>query len=130
MKQCVCVVIGLTFLWVSSMDLFGQQLPIMKKQPWLGFFSGYERRDFHFGIYNDGECALFLMKSRKVRASMTKTVKIYPEVYVENEKGERSYKRLKEHEGFSTQLKPGLDHEKVSFTAETTGDAKVEISIQ
>ena len=130
MKQCVCVVIGLTSLWVGSMNLFGQQLPIMKKQPWLGFFSGYERRDFHFGVYNDGECALFLMKSRKVRASMTKTVKIYPELYVENEEGERSNKRLKEHEGFLTQLEPGLDHKKVSFTAETTGDAKVEILIQ
>lgn len=61
---------------------------------------------------------------------MTRTIKVYTEVLVEDAQGKLSSKRLKEDEGFSTELKAGFDHEEVKYQAETTGDAKVEIIIK
>lgn len=107
-----------------------QKLPTMQEQKWLGFLSGYEQRNFQFGVGTNGQCELFLMKNRKQRASHTKTVKIYPEVVVEAANGKRYTKRLKGDEGLSTQVKPGLGHEEVTYTAETAGDAKVQVSVK
>ncbi|MFK7910455.1 MAG: hypothetical protein AB8F34_07605 [Akkermansiaceae bacterium] len=119
------LLIGLTIAPLSA-----QRMPGMQQQRWLGYLSGYERRDFHFGVATDGQCLLYLMKNRKERASHSKMLKIYPELIVESADGKRSSKRLKEEAGFSTKVKPGLDHEEVSFTAHTTGDAKVQITIK
>jgi len=108
-----------------------QMLPSIDDDAWLGFFSGYKRRSFEFGVNNEGQCALYLRNSRTgKRAAHTKTVKVFVEVIVENEQGKLYYKRLKKDEGFATEMKAGLDHEKVTFTAESTGDAKVEITIK
>lgn len=108
-----------------------QQLPHMQDDPWLGYFSGYKRRNFEFGVDNEGKCELYLIGAKtKQRVGHTRIIKIYTEVLVQNAAGKIYAKRLKEDEGFATEMKPGLDHEEVKFTAETTGDAKVEISVK
>lgn len=130
MKYAPIVAVVILVFGFSAQESRAQLLPSMHEKPWLGFLSGYERRDFHFGVNNEGQCELHLMKSRKERASYQKKVKIYAELVVEAEDGKRSYKRLKDDEGFATTLKPGLEHEEVTFTAETLGDAKVEVHIK
>jgi len=49
---------------------------------------------------------------------------------VESEDGKFHTKRFKDDEGFSTTIKPGLDHKEVKFMAESTGDAKVEVTVK
>lgn len=121
---------SLIALLIASGAAPAQQLPSLSKAPWLGFFSGYVRRGFEFGVNNEGACEIHLIGKNKKRVGHTRVVKIYPEVIVENDQGKRYYKRLKEDEGFATTQKAGLEHEAVKFTAESTGDAKVEVSIK
>lgn len=130
MKKFIPQIAPLFLLGLLHSPANAQLLPSMQDQPWLGYFSGYERRDFHFGVNNEGQCALYLMKTRRDRASHTKTIKIYTELMVENAQGKRFYKRLKEDEGFATKQKAGLDHKEVTFTAESSGDAKVQINVK
>jgi len=108
-----------------------QKLPGLSERGWMGVFSAYKRRGFEFVIDHEGRCALYLLtKKTKKRIGMTRTIKIYTEVLVENTQGELSVKRLKEDTGFTTDLKPGFNHEEVKYQAETTGDAKVEVIIK
>ena len=108
-----------------------QRLPSMLDQrEWLGIFSAHQRRDFQFTVDSGALCTIYLMKSRKERASHSKMVKIYTEIVVENNQGKQYSKRLKDDEVLTTTMKPGLDHEEVVYTAETTGDAKVQVMIK
>ena len=130
MKQLIQPIVLCFIVCVFSLPLKAQILPRIKEQPWIGFFSAYEQRGFHFGIHSDGQMHLYLMKSRKERAAATKTIIIYPELCVEDSRGKRSYKRLKEKDGLSTEMKAGLEDEKVTYTAETTGNARIQIDIR
>ena len=47
----------------------GNQMPVMDKEPWEGYFVGYQRRDFRFGIYANGEGHLIPLGRRRQRVS-------------------------------------------------------------
>lgn len=102
----------------------------MDEMPWTGFLSGHIRHGFEFGVNNEGECEIYLIGKGRKRVGATRKVRIYTEVVVEMPDGKRIVKRLKKNEGFWTDQKPGLKHKEVKFTAETYGDAEVEIFIQ
>lgn len=106
------------------------QLPGYDDIPWVGFFSGYERRNFHFGVNIEGQSELYILDSGKKDRVKKKTIKISAHVLEQDSNGKLTVKQLKKDAGFVTEMKPGLDHEKVSFTAESTGDAKVEVTIK
>ncbi|WP_435894500.1 hypothetical protein [Oceaniferula spumae] len=106
------------------------QLPSMSEPPWTGFFSGYQQRDYEFGINNEGVMELYLMTKKKERVGHTRTIKIYPQVLIENDQGKRFYRSLNEDEGFATEIKPSLEHKEVKFTGETKGGVKLEINVK
>lgn len=127
----VCGVWAMSATIMISSLVEAQRLPTMNDGDWWGYFSGYQRRNFEFGINNVGEMQIYLMNKRhKKRVGMTRTIKIDAEVLVVSESGNSSIKGLKNEEGFSTEMKPGLDHKEVKFTAKSIGDAKVEITMQ
>lgn len=107
-----------------------QQLPHMHELPWAGFFSGYTRHGFEFGVNNEGLSEIYLIGKDRKRIGASRKVKIYTEVIVEDKNGKRSVKRLKTDEGLVTDQQPGLKHKKINYTALCTGDAKVQVSIQ
>ncbi len=106
-------------------------LPSMDKKPWLGYFSGYQRNGFEFRVDNEGKCLIYL-KDRRARKKVghKKTIKIYTEVLVENAQGKLIARRLKNDGNFVTDQKAGLKHKEVRYTAESGGDAKVEVHIK
>lgn len=107
-----------------------QQLPSMNEVPWVGFFSGYQRRGFEFGINNEGQCELYLTKrGKKERASHSRTVRIYTEILVVHDDGKKFIKRMQE-QGLATEDKEGMRHKKVTFTMLSTGNAKVEVTVK
>lgn len=128
-KASAAGVLMVTSMLVSG-QVMAQQLPSMSEPPWTGFFSGNKQRNFEFGINNEGAMELSLMNRKKERVSHSRLIKIYPQVIVTNDDGKQFYKRLKEDEGFSTDMKPGMEHQEVKFKAEATGDAKVEIKVK
>lgn len=128
---CICAV------WVTATAILfpvavdAQRLPSMSDEPWLGFLSGYSRKNFEFGVNDEGQSEIYLLGQRnEKRVGHTRTIKIYAEVLVETAAGKFSTKKLKEEEGFATEMKAGLDHKEVKFTAESSGDAKVEITVK
>ncbi len=128
---CICAVWATAIAILFPVTVNAQRLPGMSDDPWLGYFSGYTRKNFEFGINNEGQSEIYLLGQRnKKRIGLTRTIKIYAEVHVETAPGKFSVKRFKDNEGFSTEMKPGLDHKEAKFTAETSGDAKVEITVK
>jgi len=128
---CICAVWVTAIAILFPVSVEAQRLPNMHENPWRGFFSGYERKNFEFGINYEGQSEIYLLAGRsKKRVGQTRTIKIYAEVLVETAPGKFSTKRLKEEEGFATEMKAGLDHKEVKFTAESIGDAKVEITVK
>ncbi|MBT8036828.1 MAG: hypothetical protein KJO21_04725 [Verrucomicrobiae bacterium] len=111
--------------WVSA-----GSLPIMTDHPWIGYFSGYERRGFEFGIREDGQCEVYLIASKtKKRIGMARTINIQAEVIVEDDQGRRTTQKLKKG-SLSTEMKAGADHRDVRFKAESTGGAKFEVRVE
>jgi len=102
----------------------------MSENPWTGFFSGYQQRDFEFGINDEGVMELYLMAKKKERVGHTRIIKIYPQVEIVNDQGKSFYRKLKDDEGFATAMKAGLEHKEVKFTAEAKGGVKVEITVK
>lgn len=127
-KWTAVSVLGLWLL--GSGEGFSQRLPGMNDSPWLGFFSGHQQRDFEFGVDDEGRMWLYLMGNDKERIGSSRAIKIYTEIIVEDPSGKRRSKWLKDDEGFATQQKAGLDHKEVTYTAHTTDDAKIEVTVK
>jgi hypothetical protein len=128
LKNWVILAIGLTVSLTHQVT--AASLPVMIKHPWAGFFSGYERRGFEFGIDGEGQCEIYLIASKtKQRIGRSRIIDIQAEVVIEDDQGRLTTKKLKK-DSFSTDLKPGLDHEEVSFTAISVGDAKLEVTVK
>lgn len=102
----------------------------MAEAPWGGYFSGYQRRGFHFGVNDEALCEIYLIDQQRQRVGQSRKVKIYAGVMVELEDGKRLVKALKNDVGYHSNQKPGLDHKAVKLTAMTVGEAMVEISIR
>lgn len=102
----------------------------MSDAPWGGFFSGYERRGFHFGVNDEAQCEIYLIGKDRKRIGAARKIRIYPEVLVELPDGKRITKALKNDEGYDSKQKAGLDHEQIKLTAITVGQAKVEMVIK
>ncbi|NWK54267.1 hypothetical protein HW115_01485 [Verrucomicrobiaceae bacterium N1E253] len=120
-----CVVLGLRGTAGAQ-----TRLPSMVEAPWGGYFSAYERRQFHFGVNDEAQSVLYLIGKDRKRVGETRRLRIYAEVLVETEDGKRTVKRLKNDEGYHSKLKPGLEHKEVTFSATSVGEAKVEMHIQ
>ena len=124
------LLMAISLAWLFVLPANAQRLATMNHQPWLGFFSGYVQRGFDFAVGDEGQCYLFLKTNKGERVGKDRTIKIYAEVILEMPNGERVVKRLKRDEGLSSELEPSLKHKEVTFLAESTGGAQVEINIQ
>ena len=117
-------------LLLSSGVGLSQRLPSMEDAPWLGFFSGYEQKNFDIGVDDEGRIWVYMKKSKNQRIGPTRWIKTYIEVVVESPDGERSIKSLRDDEAFETEQEKGLDHDEVKFSAMTKGGAKVEATVK
>ena len=102
----------------------GGELGLMNEKPWIGIFAGLEDRNLDFAIGGDGESELFFKKGRdRTGIHQATSVRYIVEEQIKN----RWVRRSMVDDGFETKNKPGLDQEKVSFTATYTGGTKMEI---
>lgn len=107
-----------------------QELPSMDKMPWVGYFSGHVRRGFEFAVNNEGVCDIYLIGKDRKRVGATRTIKIYPQIIMTMPNGRTQVKSLKQSGSLETSQKPGLKHEKLSYTAQISGNATVEIDLE
>lgn len=104
------------------------QLPSLPDKPWLGYFVGYERRDFRFGVKEDAEMSLECMNSRGTAMGFNKAIYFAVEV-VESYPDRQSVKRIIP-ESLTSADKPSEDPEKITFKGKVTGDAEFECVIE
>ena len=104
------------------------QLPSLPDKPWLGYFVGYERRDFRFGVKEDAEMSLECMNSRGTAMGFNKAIYFAVEV-VESYPDRQSVKRIIP-ESLTSADKPTEDPEKITFKGKVTGDAEFECVIE
>lgn len=105
------------------------ELPILKKQPWIGYFSVFENRHYQFNIDTDGAATLTLMNPKG--EPMGEATKIAVSFVVEEilPNGETRLKKIKKGSLESTD--PATDKlEKTTFRGKVTGDAAYEVTIE
>lgn len=126
------MLLGWLLGWVvcSAHHVLAGSLPVMTKNPWAGYFSGYARRGFEFAIDSEGQCEIYLIASKtKQRIGRSRTIDIRVELVVEDSQGRVTTQKLGK-DSFRTDMKPGLDHKEVRFTAGSKGDVKLEVTVK
>ncbi len=133
MKKSVCCLRflgGFLVLLLCGVEVMAQRLPSMDEPPWVGFFSGYKRRGFEFGVEDEGRCLIFLRsKKERKRAGKSKTIKIYTELRFKPASG-GPVKNIKLNDDFETQMQAGLNHKLVQFNVMTKSAVKVQVKIK
>jgi len=134
MKQKMTILKWMMVMFVGSVifasHVNAQQLPCMAEAPWGGFFSGYQRHGFEFGMNNEGVGEIYLMAKSKKRIGESRKVKILTEVIVVSAGGKRSVAAINSDEGFNTAMEPGLKHKEIKYTAKTKKGTEVEVVIR
>ena len=104
-------------------------LPALTEVPWLGFWQGYERREFDFGVNDRGEGELFLkerVKGDMERITDSRSVKVF--YLVEEETGGAWKKRTLEVLELESEQAASDDLKECSFVAPYKGGTKVKIN--
>jgi len=127
MKRLVAVL--LTGLVLCAPDAEAQKLPSMAESPWGGFFSGYKRHGFEFGVNDEGMGELYLMTKSRKRVGVSRKVKIVTELIVVSESGKRTVHPIDSDDGFYTEMKPSLKHKEIKYTAKTSSKTQAEIEV-
>lgn len=105
------------------------ELPILKKQPWIGYFAVFENRHYQFSVDTNGAAYLTLMNPKG--EPMGEATKIAVSFVVEEimPNGETRLKKTKKGSLESTD--PATDKlGKITFHGKVTGDAAYEVTIE
>ena len=117
------------FLISNCFERASAELPILKKQPWIGYFAVFENRDCQFSVDTNGVAYLTLMNPKG--EPMGEATKIAVSFVVEEilPNGETRLKKIKKGSLESTD--PATDKlGKITFHGKVTGDAAFEVIIE
>jgi hypothetical protein len=117
------------FLISNGFERASAELPILKKQPWIGYFAVFENRDCQFSVDTNGVAYLTLMNPKG--EPMGEATKIAVSFVVEEilPNGETRLKKIKKGSLESTD--PATDKlGKITFHGKVTGDAAFEVIIE
>lgn len=117
------------FLSFIGFQRASAELPILKKQPWMGYFAVFESRYYQFSVDTNGAATLTLMnpKGEPMGEATEIAVSFVVEEILPN--GEARLKKIKKGSLESTDLatdKLG----KITFHGKVTGDAAYEVTIE
>lgn len=105
------------------------ELPILKKQPWIGYFAVVENRNYHFSIDTNGVAILTLMNPKGEPMGVATQIAISCIVEEILPNGETQLKKIKKGSLESTD--PATDKlEKTSIRGSVTGDAAYEVAVE
>lgn len=117
---------------IASLAIVGPavsaELPVLPEKPWIGFWIGYEQRDFDFGVGGKGEGELFLKERGREgveRISLFRSLKVH--YIVEEEIGGKWQRRTLEENLFETEQAASAEVEKFEFVAAYKGETKIRV---
>lgn len=114
---------------VPFLPLAAGELPQLTVKPWIGSYSGYEHRSFHFVVGNDGECLLTPMGGKKTLMSGRLGIRIQPVVEDVLTDGRVVAKRPA-NDGWEAVTPAAADPEKVGYRGTVAGGARFEVMIE
>lgn len=112
-------------LLLTSLSVFGDELPELFEKPWTAWYCGYEGRDFHFGVDPDGEASLIPLKKKDERFSSREWIKITP-VIEEILPGGKVVTKKTVDDGWEAITESSDEAENISYRGTVTGGARFE----
>lgn len=111
-------------LLLTSVTIFGDELPELFEKPWTAWYCGYEGKNFHFGVDPDGEAALIPL-NKKERFSSRKWIKVTPVVEEILPDG-RVVTKTAVDDGWEAITESSNEAEVISYRGTVTGGARFE----
>lgn len=107
----------------------GNTLPQLNEKPWVGWFAGYEDRDFRFGVRADGIAVLIPLDERKDEpVSPRYWIDIQP--VIEEVRGERVATKKARDDQWEAITEATDEMEKASYRGTVTGGATFEVHLE
>lgn len=105
------------------------ELPQLKENPWIGYYVGYERRNFHFMVSSSGECLLSPISSKGSPLSSRLSIKIRP-VVEDVLPGGQIVAKAAVDDGWEAVTPASVDPESVVYRGTVTGGARYEVKLE
>lgn len=128
--QSLLVAVMAAVLFISgAFQRTSAGLPMVLKQPWIGYFAVFENRNYQFSVEPDGQAALTLMdpKGELMGKSSKITVSCVVEEILPN--GETRLKKIK-NDSLESKEPATAKLEKTTIRGKVTGDAAYEVTIE
>jgi hypothetical protein len=122
---------SLLFLLSASalLPLPAGELPQLKENPWIGFYAGYERRNFHFMVNSAGDCLLSPMGEKGSPLSSRLSIRIRPVVEDVLPSGQIVAKAALD-DGWEAVTPASIDPESLVYRGTVTGGARFEVKLE
>jgi hypothetical protein len=114
---------------VSGLLPVSAELPFLNEKPWLGYFVGFESKDYRFGVTNKGRASIvpFDKNGKPVGSNLSPAVDfLVQEVWAD---GSTVTKKI-DLGSLTTEDSPNDDLEKSAFRGKTSGGASFEAVIE
>ncbi len=105
------------------------ELPQLKENPWIGYYTGYERRNFHFTVGSSGECMLSPMSEKGSPLNSRVSIRIRPVVEDVLPSGQ-IVARAAQDDGWEAVTPAAVDPESVVYRGTVTGGARFEVKLE
>lgn len=125
MKKLLPLLLGA----LSILPLPAGELPQLKENPWIGYYTGYERRNFHFMVGSDGDCLLSPISEKGSPLSSRLSIRIRPLVEDVLPSGQVVAKSAA-LDGWEAVTPAAVDPESVVYRGTVTGGARFEVKIE
>ena len=101
---------------------------MLTEKPWLGYFAGYDRRDFCVGVGANGRIELQVKKDGGGVLGVGRV--IYIEAEIREQDGDRKVEKKLKPESLTSTDKATEQPQKTSFRGKVTGDAEFEMTLE
>jgi hypothetical protein len=105
------------------------ELPQLKENPWIGYYVGYERRNYHFMVSSSGECLLSPISTKGSPLSSRLSIKIRP-VVEDVLPGGQIVAKAAVDDGWEAVTPASVDPESVVYRGTVTGGARFEVKLE
>jgi hypothetical protein len=104
-------------------------LPMTGKQPWVAYYSAYQRRDFHFTVNAEGVGELLVYDEKGKPITSRNAIKFLA-VVEETLPDGKVVPKSATKDGWEAVTPAAINPEKISFRGTSSGDSKFEVNFE
>lgn len=118
----------LAFCSSFMMDAKADRLPMLTDDPWTGWYSGWEAREFRFGVSTNGKGSLILINQKGDEYDKRLNVTIEPLLKLKQKGGWKARKIVAD--GWTAVTPEAADPDKIVFQGTVEGGIRFEVSFE